>query len=129
MIAGRYSLEREIGRGGMGSVWLGCDELLGREVALKRIGMSPGATEPDLARAEREAKLAARVNHPHGVAVLDLVDDDDEQWLVMEHVEGLNLAALVRRDGRCRRIGRRGRWARRPRHWPRRMPPGSSIAT
>ena len=99
MIAGRYSLEREIGRGGMGSVWLGRDELLGREVALKRIGMSPGATEPDLARAEREAKLAARVNHPHVVAVFDLVDDDDEQWLVMEHVEGLNLAALVRRDG------------------------------
>ncbi len=99
MIAGRYSLEREIGRGGMGSVWLGRDELLGREVALKRIGMSPGASEPDLARAEREAKLAARVNHPHVVAVFDLVDEDDEQWLVMEHVEGLNLAALVRRDG------------------------------
>jgi serine/threonine protein kinase len=99
VIAGRYSLEREIGRGGMGSVWLGRDELLGREVALKRIGMSPGASEPDLARAEREAKLAARVNHPHVVAVFDLVDEDDEQWLVMEHVEGLNLAALVRRDG------------------------------
>ena len=99
MIAGRYSLDREIGRGGMGAVWVGRDELLGREVALKKIGMSPGADRPDLARAEREAKLAARVNHPHVVAVYDLVDEADEQWLVMELVEGLNLSALVRRDG------------------------------
>ena len=83
----------------MGAVWVGRDELLGREVALKKIGMSPGADLPDLARAEREAKLAAMVNHPHVVAVYDLVDEADEQWLVMELVEGLNLAALVRRDG------------------------------
>ena len=99
MIAGRYSLTREIGRGGMGAVWLGRDELLGRDVALKRLGGSPGAGNPDFERAEREAKLAARLNHPHVVAVFDLVDDGDEQWLVMEHVDGLNLSALVKRDG------------------------------
>lgn len=99
MIAGRYTLEREIGRGGMGSVWLGQDEALGRPVAMKRIGMIPGADGPDLARVEREAKLAARLNHPHVVAVYDLVDEGDHQWLVMEYVEGVNLSALVRRDG------------------------------
>ena len=43
MIAGRYTLEREIGRGGTGAVHLGRDEVLGRPVALKRIGMIPGA--------------------------------------------------------------------------------------
>ena len=43
MIAGRYDLQREIGRGGMGAVWLGRDTVLGREVAIKRIGMMPGA--------------------------------------------------------------------------------------
>ncbi|WP_167736167.1 serine/threonine-protein kinase [Nocardioides sp. 503] len=99
MIAGRYSLDREIGRGGMGAVWLGRDEVLGRPVALKRIGMAPGGSSPDLLRAEREARLAARLNHPHVVAVFDLVDEDQAQWLVMEYVEGSTLAELVRARG------------------------------
>ena len=46
-------------------------------MALKRIGMIPGADDPDLERAEREARLAAALNHPHVVAVFDLVDEDD----------------------------------------------------
>jgi serine/threonine protein kinase len=99
VIAGRYTLEREVGRGGMGAVWLGLDEVLGRQVALKRVGMAPGLGTPDLARAEREARLAARLNHPHVVAVYDLVTEGDAQWLVMEYVEGSTLAELVRRDG------------------------------
>ncbi len=99
MIADRYDAVREIGRGGMGAVWLGRDTLLGREVALKRIGLIPGAASPDLQRAEREARLAARLNHPHVVAVFDLVDDGDDTWLVMEYVEGITLAAFVQRDG------------------------------
>ena len=99
MIAGRYALEREIGRGGMGAVWLGRDEVLGREVALKKVGFAPGGFAPDLARAEREARLTARLNHPHVVAIYDLVADGDDQWLVMEHVAGTTLAALVARDG------------------------------
>lgn len=98
-MAGRYTLDREIGRGGMGAVWLGRDEVLGRAVAMKKIGGMPGAGSPDLERAEREAKLAARLNHPHVVAVYDLVNEGDEQWLVMEYVEGVNLSELVRRDG------------------------------
>ncbi len=99
MIAGRYTLDREIGRGGMGAVWLGRDEVLGRPVAIKRIGMMPGGTSPDMERAEREARLAARLNHPHVVAVFDLVLEDDAQWLVMEYVEGVTLSELVKRDG------------------------------
>jgi serine/threonine protein kinase len=83
----------------MGAVWLGRDEVLGREVALKRVGMAPGGSTPDLARAEREARLAARLNHPHVVAIFDLVTDGDERWLVMEYVDGTTLTALVQRDG------------------------------
>jgi eukaryotic-like serine/threonine-protein kinase len=99
VIAGRYELGREIGRGGMGAVWLGRDTVLGRDVALKRIGLLPGATTPDLQRAEREARLAARLNHPHVVAVFDLVEDAGDNWLVMEYVEGITLSALIARDG------------------------------
>jgi serine/threonine protein kinase len=99
VIAGRYSLGREIGRGGTGTVWLGRDEVLGREVAIKRVGVAPGGTSPDLVRAEREARIAARVNHPHVVAIFDLVEHDDQQWLVMEYVDGPTLADLVRDQG------------------------------
>jgi serine/threonine protein kinase len=99
LIAGRYTIGREIGRGGMGAVWLGRDDVLGRDVALKRIGMVPGASSPDLERAEREARLAARLNHPHVVAIYDLVEDGVDHWLVMEYVEGVTLAAMITRDG------------------------------
>lgn len=102
MIAGRYSLDREIGRGGTGVVWLGRDEVLGRQVALKRIGLLPGADRTDLARAEREARLSARLNHPHVVAIYDVVVDPeaDAHWLVMEYVDGVTLGQLVERQGR-----------------------------
>ena len=101
MIAGRYSLEREIGRGGMGAVWLARDEVLGREVALKRIGLLPGADRTDLARAEREARLTAQLHHPRVVTVFTAVVDPDtgSHWLVMEHVDGTDLARLVRDGG------------------------------
>ena len=102
MIAGKYSLDREIGRGGMGAVWLARDEVLGRQVALKRIGLLPGADSTDLERAEREARLAAQLNHPHVVAVFNVVVDaeTDARWLVMEYVEGSTLAQVVKDKGR-----------------------------
>ena len=98
-IDGRYVLEAEIGRGGMGAVWRARDEVLGRTVAMKRIGLLPGQEYADEARAQREATLAARVQHPHVVAVFDLVHAGDELWLVMEHVVGRSLAAVVSEDG------------------------------
>jgi eukaryotic-like serine/threonine-protein kinase len=82
----------------MGAVWLGRDTVLGRDVALKRIGLLPGGSAPDLQRAEREARLAARLNHPHVVAVFDLVEDGAENWLVMEYIQGVTLSALIK-DG------------------------------
>lgn len=99
MIAERYVLEREIGRGGMGSVWLARDTLLGRVVAMKRIGMVPGADSPDVQRVDREARLAASLNHPHVVAVFDLVEAEGEHWLVMEYIAGSTLAKVITREG------------------------------
>lgn len=99
MIAGRYRLEREIGRGGSGTVHLALDEVLGRQVAIKRIGVIPGSGNAEIERAEREARLAAALNHPHVVSVFDLVDEDDVRWLVMEYVDGETLSARVRTSG------------------------------
>ena len=98
-IGGRYVLRRQIGQGGMGAVWLADDQVLGREVAVKRIGQFHDGTSPDLMRAQREAKLAAKLNHPHVVAVFDFVSERDEQWLVMEHVDGADLAVLAEPSG------------------------------
>lgn len=99
VIAGRYTLEREIGRGGAGVVHLAHDDVLGRAVAIKRLGLLPGTTGHDIARAEREARLAAGINHPHVVSIFDLVKDEDCYWLVMELVEGRTLTELVTAEG------------------------------
>lgn len=99
MIAGRYRLEKEIGRGGAGVVHLAHDELLDRWVAVKRIGLLPGTTDDDVVRAQREARLAAGINHPNVVSIFDLVKDEDCYWLVMEHVDGRTLSELVAAEG------------------------------
>ena len=67
-VADRYALDREIGRGGSGAVWLARDEVLGRFVAIKRIGLPPGASSYDVSRAEREARISAQVNHANVVS-------------------------------------------------------------
>ncbi|WP_182376919.1 serine/threonine-protein kinase [Nocardioides sp. WS12] len=97
-VDGRYTLDREVGRGAGGAVWLGRDEVLGRQVAVKRIGLLPGHTG-DPERAAREARLAARINHPHVVSVFDLVQTEDALWLVMEYVDGPSLSAMVAQRG------------------------------
>lgn len=100
VIGGRYSREQVIGRGGMGAVWAGRDELLGRPVAIKRLGGQVGVETTDAERAEREARIAARIVHPNVVAVFDLVDADDGLWLVMEHVAGSPLSDRIKAAGR-----------------------------
>ncbi len=97
-VADRYVLRRAIGQGASGAVWLAHDEVLGRSVALKRTVASAGLDQQGV-RAEREAKLAAQVAHPHVVAVYDLVTDDEGTWLVMEHVDGPALSTVVREAG------------------------------
>jgi hypothetical protein len=101
VLAGRYALDHEVGRGGTGPVWLGRDDVLGRRVALKRIGLLPGADRTDVARAEREARLSARLNHPHVVAIFDVVAEPgtEDWWLVMEYVEGRTLGQVVAERG------------------------------
>jgi hypothetical protein len=92
MVLGRYRLERRLGAGGFGVVWLGWDEKLEREVAVKAIPREDGSGE----RVEREARAAARLNHPGIVAVYELSWDEHDVYLVSELVRGRTLAELVR---------------------------------
>lgn len=111
LIVGRYRVLRAVGKGGMGTVWLCEDELLGREVAVKQIGMLPGESAPDTARALREARSAAGLNHRNVVSVFDVVDDEHgHAWLVMEYVPSRTLGRLLQEEGplppqRAARIG------------------------
>jgi eukaryotic-like serine/threonine-protein kinase len=99
LIAGRYRVEREVGRGGMGSVWLCRDDRLGRPVAVKQVGGLPGESSMHLARALREARHSAALNHPNVVAIFDALEDGDQVWLVMEYVPSRTLDQIVREGG------------------------------
>ena len=99
LIAGRYLLISEVGRGAMGVVWLARDERLGRTVAVKElrpgVGLSGTQVRNSNLRARREARIAASLHHPHAVAVYDVCDHDDRPYLVMEYVESHSLAEVL----------------------------------
>ncbi len=92
LILGRYRLERRLGAGGFGVVWLAWDEKLEREVAVKAIPLENGGGE----RVEREARAAARLNHPGIVGIYELAHDEHDVYLVSELVRGRTLAELMR---------------------------------
>ncbi|MGH2743923.1 MAG: serine/threonine-protein kinase, partial [Thermoleophilaceae bacterium] len=92
LVLGRYRLERRLGAGGFGVVWLAWDEKLEREVAVKAIPLENGGGE----RVEREARAAARLNHPGIVGIYELAADEHDVYLVSELVRGRTLAELLR---------------------------------
>nr|MBA3311353.1 serine/threonine protein kinase [Nocardioidaceae bacterium] len=98
-IADRYRVIRAVGRGGMGTVWLCRDEVLGRDVAVKQIGALPGESAENTARAMREARSAAALNHKNAVSIFDVVDHDGKPWLVMEYVPSRTLTEVLNEDG------------------------------
>jgi len=91
---GRYRLERRLGAGGFGVVWRAHDTHLERDVAVKVLPRGEG--EHERARIEREALVAARLNHPGIVALYELGSDEQSVYLVSELVDGATLAELVR---------------------------------
>ena len=103
LVAGRYVLGGPLGRGGMGTVWRADDVLLHRPVAVKEVelpGETPGAGPAALReRALREARAAARLNHPGAVTLHDVVEADGRLFLVMELVEAPTLRELVEGSG------------------------------
>jgi serine/threonine protein kinase len=109
LIAGRYRLAGLLGQGGMGFVWRAYDQVLDREVAVKEVFV-PDQGEDLGKRAFREARAAARLNHPGIVTVHDLVAAEGRFWIVMELVNGPSLEDALREGGpmapdRVARIG------------------------
>jgi tetratricopeptide (TPR) repeat protein len=99
LLGGRYRLERELGRGGMGMVYLARDMQLDRLVALKFLGSLVDDSEEFRQRFIREAKAAARVNHPNIVHIYDISASLGRAYIAMEYVEGMNLHAYVHKWG------------------------------
>jgi eukaryotic-like serine/threonine-protein kinase len=99
-INSRYRLERPLGHGGMASVHLARDTELDRPVALKLLAENLGGDESVHRRFVREARLAAGLSHPNVVSVFDAGDDGGRPYIVMEYVDGENLAELLARRGR-----------------------------
>ncbi|MET9314783.1 protein kinase [Kribbella sp. NPDC003505] len=91
LLAERYRTSEILGHGGMGEVYRGCDEILGRPVAVKLL--RPDLRDPfAAARFQREARAAAMVRDPHVVAVYDFGHSNGEYYLVMELLEGRSVA-------------------------------------
>ncbi|GAA4669515.1 MULTISPECIES: serine/threonine-protein kinase [Amycolatopsis] len=103
LIAGRYRLERRIGGGAMGLVWLAKDELLDRTVALKELVLPATLTaeeaEQARKRAAREARIAARLQHRYAITVFDVADDGGMPVLVMEYLPSQSLAEVLNARG------------------------------
>jgi eukaryotic-like serine/threonine-protein kinase len=98
-LGGRYRLVELLGQGGMATIYRAHDRQLDRDVAVKVLRPEYG-TDPDfLARFRQEAQAAASLNHPNVVGVYDYGDDQAGPYIVMELVDGEDLATLVRRNG------------------------------
>ncbi|EFL05351.1 MULTISPECIES: serine/threonine-protein kinase [Actinomycetes] len=102
-VAGRYELVELIGSGAMGMVWRGEDKILGRVVAVKELLMPVNQGEDKVEearnRAMREARIAARLQHPNAISVFNVVEHEDRPWLIMEYLPSRSLAVKLREDG------------------------------
>ena len=103
MIAGRYAFVTEIGRGGMGIVWLAEDRTIGRRVAIKELHLPDGVPPEERGvfeeRVLREARTAGRLNDPAVVTVYDVVQEHGNTYIVMELIQAPTLSELVKRNG------------------------------
>ena len=90
-----YIIIEELGRGGMGEVYLAEDLKLERKVAIKFLPQHLTSDKENVERFEREAKAAASLNHPHIVTIYEIAEENDQIFIVMEYVEGNTLRVLL----------------------------------
>ncbi|MBM7636784.1 Stk1 family PASTA domain-containing Ser/Thr kinase [Streptococcus saliviloxodontae] len=96
LFAGRYRILKSIGRGGMADVYLANDLILdNEEVAIKVLRTNYQTDQVAVARFQREARAMAELNHPNIVAIRDIGEEDGQQFLVMEYVNGSDLKKYI----------------------------------
>src|SRR5262249_7815422 len=94
-IAGRFVITKLVGAGGMGQVYQAQDTKLKRVVAIKRMAPKLQQDERDRRRFLREAQQASALNHPNGAGIYDVIEEQDEIFLIMEYVEGTPLRSVM----------------------------------
>lgn len=94
-----YRIEAVLGRGGMGVVYRATDSRLGRKVALKVLPPEFGNDPTYRSRFLRESRIAASLDHPGVIPIYEAGDADGQLYIAMRHVEGTDLAALLRTEG------------------------------
>lgn len=103
IVADRYVLRRELGRGGMGVVWEAFDPALDRVVAIKQVLLPDHFTDSERAdahgRVRREARSAARISHPTVITIHDVFEYEGNPWVVMELIEGGSLQDRLNEQG------------------------------
>lgn len=95
IIKERYKIICSIGTGGMSEVFLAHDEVLGRDVAIKRLRDQFVSDKNLLAQFNKEAKSAAQLVHPNIIGIYDVIDNEKDQYIVMEYVDGRTLKQLL----------------------------------
>lgn len=99
---GRYQVDKEIGRGAMGMVYLGHDPKIGRTVAIKTLMLSQEFEGEKLVEVKdrffREAETAGRLNHPNIVTIYDVGEDQDMSYIAMDYLKGIDLLGYSKQD-------------------------------
>jgi serine/threonine-protein kinase len=99
ILGGRYRLVEEVGQGGMATIFRSVDTQLGRDVAVKLLRPEYLRDRDFSSRFRQEAQNAASLNHPNVVSVFDYGEDPSGPYIVMEFVDGEDLATILRRNG------------------------------
>ncbi|HFU4000109.1 TPA: Stk1 family PASTA domain-containing Ser/Thr kinase [Streptococcus suis] len=99
IFAGRYRIVRQIGRGGMADVYLARDLILdGEEVAVKVLRTNYQTDQIAIQRFQREARSMAELEHPNIVRISDIGEEDGQQYLAMEYIDGLDLKRYIKEN-------------------------------
>lgn len=99
---GAVRLEAVIGRGGMGEVYRGFDQQLGRQVAVKTVRLRDGESGTARERLRREARILSKLNHPGICQLYELLETENRDWLVLELVTGRSLRTVIERGSLAR---------------------------